>query len=500
MKSNKIRSGIFPRLLMMFAAVILLSVLLMLLVFAVSSRQTQIDSRINELKVQAYDIAYLAGSLNEVSLAELLSPSRNATRQMMERKLRAVYEDYAAYCLVVDRTGRVTGYYSQVISQHQELASHWDSYEVVRTLARVLQGEEVISQTQGQAGPMFTVAVPWKQLGSVVGAVYIQTAAQNIQATYTQIWQQAALAALLTFLAGATIAVFYTKRLVRPLKSMAASAGLMARGLPAPPAQDSGILELDELSSAFNRMSRQIQDTEETRKAFIANLSHELRSPMTSIQGFVQGLLDDTVKPEDQKQILRIVLNETKRLGQLVSGLLTLSRAEAQEKPLPLASFNLCELIRLVLITRIQQLEEKNIQVVTSFDQDDLYALGVRDQIEQVLINLLDNAIRFTPTGGRISISVHEQSKKSLAITVADNGLGILPEDADKIFDRFYKADHSHTPGEGVGLGLAIVKAILERHGQGIQLLPTQEGAAFRFTLDSAREGNGRQHAVESPR
>ena len=485
---------------MMFAVVILLSVLLMLVVFAISSRQAQIDSRINELKVQAYDIAYLASSLNEGSIAELLTPGRSTTRQMMERKLRAIYEDYAAYCLVVDRSGRVTGYYSQVINQHQELASHWDSQEVVRTLARVLQGEEVITQIQGPTGPMFTVAVPWKQLGGVVGAVYIQTAAQNIQATYAQIWQQAILAALFTLLVGATIAVFYTRRLVRPLKGMAASAGLMARGLPAPPAQDSGILELDELSSAFNRMSRQIQDTEETRKAFIANLSHELRSPMTSIQGFVQGLLDDTVKPEDQKQILRIVLNETKRLGQLVSGLLTLSRAEAQEKPLALAPFNLCELIRLVLITRIQQLEEKNIQVVTAFDRDDIHALGARDQVEQVLINLLDNAIRFTPAGGRISISVQEQNKKTLAVTVKDNGLGILPEDAGKIFDRFYKADQSHTPGEGVGLGLAIVKAILERHGQSIQLLPTREGAAFRFTLDSAREGSGRQHAVESPR
>ena len=126
---------------MMFAVVILLSVLLMLVVFAISSRQAQIDSRINELKVQAYDIAYLASSLNEGSIAELLTPSRSTTRQMMERKLRAIYEDYAAYCLVVDRSGRVTGYYSQVINQHQELASHWDSQEVVRTLARVLQGE-----------------------------------------------------------------------------------------------------------------------------------------------------------------------------------------------------------------------------------------------------------------------------------------------------------------------------------------------------------------------
>lgn len=488
------------RLLAMFTAVILLSVLLMLSVFALSSRQAQIDSRVNALKVQAYDIAYLAGSSNELYLDSLFNFSRSATRQMMERKLRAVYEDYAAYCLVVDRSGRVTGYFSDVVSQNQELASQWDTKDVARTLTRVLLGEEVIQQTQGQEGPMFTVAVPWKQQDVVVGAVYIQTAAQTIQASYAVIWKQAALAALFTILVAAAIALFYTRKLVSPLKNMAQSAGLMARGLPAPPADETDFAELNELAASFNHMSRQIQDTEETRRDFIANLSHELRSPMTSIQGFVQGLLDDTVKPEDQKQTLQIVLDETRRLNQLVSGLLSLSRAEASEKELRKETFNICELIRLVLITRINLLEDKGIQVDTVFEQDNLFALGAKDQIEQVLINLMDNAIRFTPKGGQISLSVSSLDRKTLAVTVADNGIGITPEDAEHIFERFYKADHSHSSGEGVGLGLAICKAILERHGQSIRLLPGDQGAAFQFTLDKAGDNGGRQHAVESSR
>ena len=175
------------RLLAMFTAIILLAVLLMLAVFAISSRQLQIESRVNALKVQAYDIAYLAGVNEANSLETLFGFRASATRQMMERKLRSVYEDYAAYCLVVDRTGRVTGYFSQVIAQHSELASKLDAQDITRTLARVLQGEEVILQSRGQSGPMFTVAVPWQQGGSVVGAVYIQTAAQTIQASYTLI-------------------------------------------------------------------------------------------------------------------------------------------------------------------------------------------------------------------------------------------------------------------------------------------------------------------------
>ncbi|NLE68659.1 MAG: HAMP domain-containing histidine kinase [Clostridiales bacterium] len=492
MKSNKVQMGMLPRLLIMFTAVILLSVMLMLTFFALSTRQAQVDSRFTALKQQAYDIAYLASTSSGSRLETFFNYGFSATRQMLERKLRAVYEEYNAYCLVVERNGNVTGYYSDVISQNQELSSQWDPQDVTRTLNRVLLGEEVILQTKGQAGPMFTVAVPWKQQGKVVGAVYIQTAAQSIQASYAALWKQAALVALLTFIVAATISSFYTRRLVLPLKKMAASAGLMARGLPAPQVDDTGFAELNELSSSFNHMSRQIQDTENTRRTFIANLSHELRSPMTSIQGFVQGMLDETVKPENRQQILQIVLDETKRLNHLVSGLLSLSRVEAVESGLDKEVFNICELIRLVLITRIQPLEEKNIQVVTLFEEEDLYALAARPQIEQVLINLLDNAIRFTPLNGQIKFSVETAGKKTLTVTVRDNGMGVAKEDAEHIFDRFYKADQSHTVGEGVGLGLAICKAIMERHGQSIRLLPQDEGAAFQFTLEKA-EDNGKR-------
>lgn len=500
MSPNKPETGILSRLLMVLVGVILIAVLLMLAVFALSSRQTQIDSRVSALKVQAYDIAYLASENSSIRLGGIINLPNVTTRQMLGRKLRQVYEDYAAYCLVVDRAGNMTGYFSDLIRENKELASQLDTGDIARTLARVLMGEEVILQTRGTLGPMFTVAVPWLQNDKVVGAVYIQTSAQTMTDAYSSIWQQAAVAALLTFFVAATIAYFYSRRLVTPIRRMAASAGLIARGLPAPKVEKTDFAELNELGEAFNHMSRQIQDTEETRKAFIANLSHELRSPMTSIQGFVQSVLDGTVKPENQNQTLQIVLDESKRLNKLISALLTLSRAEAPQTKVKHVPFNICELIRLVLITRINQIESKSIRVETDFEQDDMYALGVKEQIEQVLINLMDNAIRYTPANGVITLSVQTQDKKTLAITVKDNGLGIAKEDRDHVFDRFYKAEQSHTAGEGVGLGLAIVKAILEQHEQGIMLLDSDEGAAFRFTLAKADENTGRQHAGEGLR
>ncbi len=488
------RSMLF-KLMAMFTAVILLCVLLMLSVFALASREAQIENRMGALKSQAYDIAYLAGTPASISLDLFPNMGQNAMRQLMERKLRAVYEEYGAYCLVVDRNGRITGYFSSVLQEHQELSQGFDPRDIVSTLYRVLNGEEVVAQTAGETGPMFTVAVPWVQDATVQGAVYIQTAAQTVQASYTSIWKQAAIAAVAAFLAAAAIAIFYTRRLVKPLEHIARSAGLMAKGQPAPPVSDSGVQELRELSASFNLMSRQIQDTEETRRTFIANLSHELRSPMTSIQGFIQGMLDGTVKPEENERTLGIVLDETRRLNRLVSGLMNLSRAESPEQELRKTVFNLCELVRLVIITRLAKIEEKEIDVRTEFEQEDMYAHAARDGIEQVLINLMDNAIRFTPQGGQITLTVGELNKRTLAVTVRDNGIGVLPQDADKIFDRFYTGQRAHSAGEGVGLGLAICRTILEKHGQSIRLLQDGPGAAFQFTLERSDKPIHKPHA-----
>ncbi len=489
------RRGMLFKLMAMFTAVILLCVLLMLFVFAFSSREAQIENRMKALKSQAYDIAYLAGAPTRLPLDTILGTGANAMRQMMERKLRAVYQEYSAFCLVVDRSGRMTSYFSSVLQEQKELASGFDPRDIMNTLYRVLDGEEVVAQTEGRDGPMFTVAVPWIQNDTVLGAVYIQTAAQVVQAAYANVWKKAAIAALAAFVAAAAIAIFYTRRMVKPLENIARSAGLMAKGMTAPPVSEVGAQELRELSSSFNRMSKQIQETEETRRAFIANLSHELRSPMTSIQGFIQGMLDGTVKPEDNRQSLIIVMEETRRLNRLISGLMSLSRAEAPEEELKKAVFNLCELARLVLITKITGIEEKEIDMRTEFDQEDMYAFAARDGIEQVLINLLDNAIRFTPTGGQITLSVREQDRKTLAVIVRDNGIGVLPGDEEKIFERFYTGKQAHSSGEGVGLGLAICKTILQKHGHGIRLLQDGPGAAFEFTLDRADKPGGKAHA-----
>jgi len=475
--------GIFGKLMGLFIAVILICVLLMLGVFGISARDAQIASLIQALKIQAYDIAYLASVPQPLGLSALLETDSSSTRRMMERKLRGVYQDYGAYALVVDRTGQVTSYFSSVLNENKELAASFEPKTIVDTLIQVLGGQEVVRQTEGPEGTMITMAVPWKQDDRVLGAVYIQTAAQTVRESYEDIWLNAALAALAAAVIAAVIAYFYTRRLVRPLGEIAQHAGTMARGLPVPQISEAGAREVHELAVSFNHMSRQIQDTERIRRDFIANLSHELRSPMTNIQGFIQGIIDGTIPQQEARPYLEIVLSETKRLNTLIAGLFKLSQAESPESPLEMSDFDICELARLVVITKLPQIEGKSLEIQTDFQEDSLFVRAARDQIEQVLINLLDNAIKFTPSGGQIQVRVYQKPGHLIAVKVQDNGIGVLPEEKNRLFERFYKSDQAHASGEGSGLGLAICKSIMDRHGQTIRLADSARGAAFEFTL-----------------
>ena len=214
-------------------------------------------------------------------------------------------------------------------------------------------------------------------------------------------------------------------------------------------------------------------------------MSHELRSPITSIRGFVDGMAEGLIPPEEHPKYLRLVSDESKRLGGLIEDLLELSRLERDDAKPDKSVFDINEMLRRAVIRRMNDLERKKIDVSCEFEADNCMVNADLARIEQVVINLLDNAIKFTPENGQISLeSVTKGS--TVEVTVRDNGPGITPEDREKVFDRFFTVDRSHTSGKGTGLGLSISKRIMEMHGQSIRLLDTEKGAAFRFTLEKA--------------
>jgi len=180
---------------------------------------------------------------------------------------------------------------------------------------------------------------------------------------------------------------------------------------------------------------------------------------------------------------LAIVGDETRRLSKLIGDLLALSRLEREDAALEMSEFDVCEMLRRVIIRRVSDLENKRMEVECDFEPDPCQVRADSDRIEQVVVNLVDNAIKFTPEGGRLTLKVSAEDGKC-TVVVEDNGIGIVPEDRERVFERFFTVDRAHTSGKGTGLGLSICQRILEMHGQSIKLLDREEGTAFAFTLD----------------
>ena len=489
--------SVFSRLLIVFLAVILVCVAVLSTVFYVNLRENAIRNRMNALKAQARDMAYLASRQSYDAFSAVLGQN-SVTEDYMRWKSSRIYKEYNAYIMVVDRSGKTYLYYNEATLEDENIQAVLDPEELSAYMEQALKGQEVVRQTKSASGPLFTVLVPWMQESvitnqrTVMGFILIQTAAQTVHAAYRGLIWQTVLVAVGMFLLSAAVVFFIARQLSRPLSVMAQAAGDMARGNFEARVPEEGGREIQELARAFNQMTAQLSTLEKSRRDFVANVSHELRSPITSIQGFAQGMLDGTIPPEEHEKYLRVVANETHRLSKLIASLLNLSRMENEETSLAYTDFDVNELARRVLISRMTQIEEKSLEIDVQFAQEQCFVRADADQIQQVIINLLDNAIKFTPEGGAITLSTQE-TEGHISLRVKDTGIGILPQDAPHIFDRFYKADKAHTVGKGTGLGLAICYRIMERHGQTIRLLQGEGGAEFEITLQKGQSGGG-QH------
>ena len=386
----------------------------------------------------------------------------------------------------MDRGGNVMTNSQRAYDEDPEFMESLNGEEISEAFQQILAGKTIRLRSEGGENPTFTVGVPFMMDDTVTGAVFIRTKAQRIESGMTEILGQIALlAAGVLALSGVAVFLFVRRRL-KPLHQLETAAATIAEGdFSVQVDEKKGDRELRELSGAFNTMTKKLQGVEEGRREFVANVSHELRSPITSIRGFAEGMADGVIPEQEQPKYLRLVANESRRLSSLIDDLLALSRLEREDVKPEMSTFDVNEMLRRAVIRRMNDLEEKKIDVSCEFEEDACPVQADSDRIEQVVINLLDNAIKFTPEGGKITLE-SEVKDGTAQITVRDSGTGIAPEDREKVFDRFFTADRAHTAGKGTGLGLSICKRIMEMHGQSIRLLDTDEGAAFRFTLQRA--------------
>ena len=472
-------------------AVVIACIVLLTLSFgalsAVTVRNQQINARLEALTKEAREIAFLAAN-NQASSMALMFGYDDDIQKYIDWKSKNIWETYGAYILVVDRLGRVMDNLSLAMTEDPDFVSSLNGDELREALVRVLSGEEVSVRVLVNGSPTFTIGVPFVRNEKVLGAVLIRTKAQAVEGGISELlWPMLAMVILITLAAGVAV-FFFIRSLMKPLQTLTGAARAISEGDFSVRVQNQGSMpETTDLCRAFNTMAERISQNEASRREFVANVSHELRSPITSISGFVQGMLDGTIPKEDHEQYLHVVENETRRLTRLISDLLALSRLEREDAALTMTDFDICELFRQAVIRRIADLEKKQIEIVCAFDLDPLSVHADRDRIEQVVVNLLDNAVKFTPEGGRITLTAR-RAGNLCTMEVRDNGIGISEEDRPRIFDRFFTVDRAHTSGKGTGLGLSICQRIMQMHGQSIRLLDTQEGAAFAFTLQAGED------------
>ncbi|WP_239619098.1 sensor histidine kinase [Cohnella mopanensis] len=348
------------------------------------------------------------------------------------------------------------------------------------SVRKVLQGERY--RSQGKDSGTF-IGLPFTSEGKRY-ALFLQSSSKN-EITIIRLL----LAILFMMLTIGSLCILVAGRyLVKPLQAMTEVTKRLAKGDFEVELKINRGDELGTLSRSINDMAREIKQMERMRQDFVSNVSHEIQSPLTSISGFAKALKDGNlvIEEDDRVQYLDIIVTESDRLSRLGDNLLKLASLESDHHPFETESFNLNEQIRQIIVACEPQWSAKSICVaIESPSGAGVRISADRDQLNQVWMNLLGNAIKFTPRAGQVLIAISRPHAHEIAVAISDSGIGIAPEDLSSIFERFYKADKSRAlDRNGNGLGLAISRKIVARHHGSIGVDSTVGlGTTFTVTL-----------------
>lgn len=297
------------------------------------------------------------------------------------------------------------------------------------------------------------------------------------------------LAALLILVAALLAIPIFTRREARPIQEMAAAARQIAHGnldVRVPTSNENE--ELEELAVAFNNMTLALKNSETIRNEFVANISHELKTPMTTIAGYLDGMLDGTIPPEKYRYYMELVSTEARRLSRLVRSMLDISRLRDQGIPADQkTNFDICEAAGQALLCFEQRINQKKLNVEIDMPDEGLTIHAAQDSVTQVLYNLIDNAVKFVNEGGTLSVCIRRNGNSAM-ISVGNTGKTIPPEELPLVFDRFHKIDKSRSNDrDGWGLGLYIVKTIVLAHGEDVYVTSQDGKTEFTFSMSLAK-------------
>lgn len=461
---------------MIMAALVLVSIMLIGLVFIFLARNFAISEKRNSLHANADVVEDIAdfyggeGILDDLDLRRLLNFSSGITGN---------------HVLICDTRGIVVSCSDELI-QCPHLGRQLDpsllaaveksgSYDLLSDLGGVLDQLCYVS----------AVPLRYKDRGTS-GYVFVSSSNTQTVEAWNAFMMIYLFVALIIMIIAMVVSFFASRYEAKPLKDMAVAARRFARGdfSVRVDIDDDREDEIGELTRAFNGMADALGKSESRRSEFIANISHELKTPMTSIAGFADGILDGTIPPEAQDRYLKTISSETKRLSRLVRSMLDMSRLDAKTpEELREMSFEINELLARTILNFEGKITERGLDVDVQLPEDSIMVRGDSDAITRVVYNLLDNAVKFAREGSAITLSLWKQGVKAY-VSVKNEGETISPEELRLIFDRFHKADRSRSlDRDGVGLGLYLVKTILNNHNEDISVTSLGGTTEFVFTL-----------------
>lgn len=327
--------------------------------------------------------------------------------------------------------------------------------------------------------------------GPIKGYLILSSETKQMQEMWRHFAAIFLVAAITVVLISFVMSFVTTKKQARPIKEMAEAVHKFGRGDFSVRVREMDRSdEIGELAYSFNRMADSLERAENTRRDLIANVSHELKTPMTTITGFADGILDGTVPPEREREYIALISSETKRLSRLVRGMLETSQLQSVDKEeIAQKSFDISEVIRVALISLEPKITARGLDVDARLPEEPVYTVGDVDAITQVVYNLTENAAKFANPGSEIRLELYKKAGKAY-VSVENEGETISREELPLIFDRFHKTDRSRSMDrDGVGLGLYIVKTILESHGEDIFVTSKDGVTKFEFSLSLRGEG-----------
>lgn len=466
------RKGLVYKLIITFSSILALILITLALVLSLWFKNYFFRQKIQELDRQSKVISD--------SVLSYLNGKENSKEDELKDCISFIGNSMDVDILITDNIGYVYEVSSDkfIENKYTNIGVSQKNMDKLKSGLAIERGGREIMKTSSH-----TYLKPIFQDNYFRGIIVMITPEQSIRSGLNRVYEIVWLSAIVAVIVAAIIIYYFARRMIiNPLNEINIAARRLAKGDVGKRVKITSNDEIGELANSFNVMAEAIEESDKNRRDFISNVSHELRSPITSIKGFVAGILDGVIPKDKENYYLNIVYDEIKRLSRLVSDLLDISAMEEGKFKLNMVEFDINILIKQCIANFDGKIRNKGVNVEVTFGREHEFVYADRDRLIQVLTNIIDNAIKYSNDDGCIKITTNDKGS-NVYVSVFNNGPLLKSEELARIWDRFYKSDKARINKESTGLGLPIVRLILAQHGEDIWVNNEKDGVRFTFTI-----------------